>query len=168
MLRPFRPAILVFDPYAASLPEGCERAGSLDELFGRCEAIVIHAALSEETRGSVTAERLARLPDRAVLVNTARGAIVDQEALFAELASGRLRAGLDVLEPDRLPPGHPARDWENLILTAHDIGKNRPPEGFPPTSLDSMHRVCLDNLRRFAAGQPLRFVMDRERYERST
>ncbi len=168
MLRPFRPVIRIFDPYTDELPKGCIAAESLHELFSLSEAIVIHAGLSEETRGSVTAKLLARLPRNGIVINTARGAIIDQDALFAELETGRLRAGLDVLEPDRPPADHPARHWDNLILTAHDIGKNRPMEGFPPKKLDPMHHICLDNIRRHVSGRPLRFVMDRTRYERST
>lgn len=168
LIRPFRPVLRVFDPYAAELPAGCERAMSLEALFSASEAIVIHAGLNPETQKSVTAELLRMLPRHGVVINTARGGIVDQEALFAELASGRLRAGLDVLEPDSLPTGHPARSWENCILTAHHASQAWPTEGKPPRKLQPMHRVCLDNLRRFAAGQSLRFVIDPVVYRRQT
>ncbi|MGC9347930.1 MAG: hydroxyacid dehydrogenase [Anaerolineae bacterium] len=168
MLRPFRPVVRIFDPYIEEIPEWCERADSLEELFEQSEVVAIHAGLTEETRGSITAEILAKLPDQGVLINTARGAIVDQDALFVELEKGRLRAGLDVLDPDWLPPDHAARSWDNLILTAHDLSKYRPRGGFPPKHLIAMHRVCLENLQRYLEGEPLRFVMDRERYLRST
>ncbi len=162
MLRPFGATMRVFDPYVDELPAGCERAASLEELFASSEIIVVHAGLSDETRGSITAELLAKLPDHAVIVNTARGAIFDQDALFAELERGRLIAGLDVLEPDRLPADHPARQWPNVIFTAHHLSKVTRP------GMERMHEICLENLRRFQAGEPLRFVMDRERYLRST
>ncbi len=168
LIRPFRPVLRVFDPYAVELPDGCERASSLEALFSASEAIVIHAGLNPETQNSVTADLLSRLPRHGVVINTARGGIVDQKALFAELASGRLRAGLDVLEPDSLPEGHPARTWENCILTSHHVSQGWPTDGKPPTRLQSMHRVCLDNLRRYAAGQPLRFVIDPIAYRRQT
>lgn len=100
MARPFRPKIRVYDPYASRLPEGCLRVESLRALFEQSEAVTIWAGLSEKTRGTVTAELLALLPDHGIVVNAARGEIVDQEALFAELKSGRLRAGLDVLVGD--------------------------------------------------------------------
>ncbi len=164
MLRPLGANIRVFDPYAAELPAGTGRAGSLAELFASSEAIAVHAASTPETAGAVTAELLAMLPDGGVVINTARGAIIDQEALFSELKSGRLRAGLDVLEPDELPGNHPAREWKNLILSAHDINLPRP----LPRRLMGMHRVCLENLRRYLEGKPLRFLVDRARYERST
>lgn len=169
MLRPFGAEVLVFDPYEAAPPAGCRRVETLEELFGSCRAVAIHAALTEETRRSVTAGLLALLPDHAVVVNTARGDIIDQEALFAELGTGRLRAGLDVLAGnDSLPRDHPARRWENLILTAHQVEWGWPDDYEPPSELLPLHEVCLENLRRFAAGEPLLYAMDRERYGRST
>jgi hypothetical protein len=85
------------------------------------------------------------------------------------LESGRLRAGLDVLAgPDRLPSGHPARQWQNLIWTCHDIERDWPTDGEPPKKLHAMHEICLDNLRRFRDGQPLRFTMDRRRFDLSS
>ena len=168
MLRPFRPTVRVFDPYVEELPETCLRVTSLEALFDLSEAVAIHCGLSDETRGAVTADLLARLPDHSIIVNTARGGVIVQEALFAELERGRLRAGLDVLDPDSLPEGHPAREWDNVLLTAHSIGRARDPDGGARQTLDAFHRVCLENLRRFAKGEPLEFVMDEERYLRST
>ncbi|HEY3412887.1 MAG TPA: NAD(P)-dependent oxidoreductase [Armatimonadota bacterium] len=168
LLRPFGSTIRIFDPFAAGLPDDCLRVSSLEELFDTSEAIVIHAALCDATAGSVTAGLLAKLPDHGVVVNTARGGIIDQDALFAELESGRLRAGLDVLDPDSLPEDHPARGWENLILTGHHIENPWPLDGRPATALTPMQRVCVENLRRFEAGEPLKFTMDRTRYLLST
>ena len=167
MARPFRPELGVYDPYADGLPEDCRRLESLDALFEQSEAVAIWAGLSDETRGSVTAARLARLPDHGILINAARGEIVDQDALFAELKSGRLRAGLDVLVgDDYLPKGHEAHTWPNLLITGHDINAAHWPER--GNRLGYGDRVALDNLRRFAAGQPLRFVMDERRYQLSS
>jgi len=168
LLTPFEPVIRVYDPYIAELPDGCIRVGSLAELFAASEAVAIHAGLSDETRGSVTAELLAMLPDGGVVVNTARGGIVDQDALFAEIGRGRLRAALDVLEPDTLPPDHPARQWDDLILTAHKIGRGGSIRLTGPRATARLHRYALQNIRRHLAGEPLRFLMDHDRYERST
>lgn len=168
LLRPFGARIRVFDPFAPALPDGVERVHSLEDLFRGAAAVVIHAGLNEATRNSVTADHLALLPRHGILVNTARGGIVDQEALFRELASGRLRAGLDVLEPDSLPPDHPARRWENLVLSCHRIEYPWPSFGEPPTRLTSMQEVALDNIRRYIAGEPLRFRMTHDRYLLST
>lgn len=172
LLQPFKPAaIRVFDPYADQLPRGCERAPLLDELFERSDIISIHAGLSEETRGSVDARLLRRLPDGAVFINTARGGIVDQDALFAELAAGRLRAGLDVLEPDSLPSDHPARRWPNLVLSAHQIGRDWPAAYAgrnPADALTKAQRYVLGNIRRFCRNERLRWEIDEVRFSRMT
>ncbi|MFQ5808340.1 MAG: NAD(P)-dependent oxidoreductase [Armatimonadota bacterium] len=168
MLRPFGSVMRIYDPYVDDIPDDCIRVGSLEELFGQSQAIVIHAGLSDETRGSVTADLLAMLPDNGIIINTARGGIVDQDALFAELETGRLLAGLDVLDPDRLPDGHPAKQWPNVIFTAHNIGASTIEGEAGTGELQAMHRICLDNLRRHVSGEPLQFLMDRDRYLRST
>ncbi len=167
MVEAFEPELIVFDPYATDLPEGCRRVDSLDALFSECEAIVIWAGLSDETQGTVTAERLAMLPDHGIIINTARGEIVDQEALLAELKAGRLRAGLDVMVADNyLPAGHEAHRWPNLLITCHDINSAHWPKRAPHLTYGD--KIALDNLKRFIAGEPLRFVMDETRYLRSS
>lgn len=168
LIKPFGVNIAIFDPYCSEIPEGCTQVESLRELFERSQIISIFAGLSDETRHSVTGELLALLPRDGVVINTARGGIIDQDALFAELESGRLRAGLDVLEPDGLPEGHPARQWTNCILSAHEINRGWPSYGEPPKQLSPMHRVCLENIRAFSQGKPIKFEMDPERFRRST
>lgn len=163
MLRPFGCTIRIYDPFVDDVPDDCIRVNGLDDLFSQSQAVVIHAGWTEDTEKSVTADLLAKLPDHGILINTARGQIVDQDGLFKELESGRLRAGLDVLDPE-LPEGHPARKWENLILTSHSIGDPWPDDHKPPTELTRMHRISLDNLERHFSGRPLRFIMDRRRY----
>ena len=167
LCRPLDPRVSVYDPYVSELPRETRRVGSAEELFANSDAVAVHAALTKETERSVTAELLARLPDGGIFVNTARGAIVDQAALFRELATGRLRAGLDVLDgDDRLPDGHEARTWPNLILTAHLVHYTNWPHD--PTRLDLWHEVALDNIRRFNANEPLRFMLTEEQLSRST
>lgn len=167
LVEPFRPQLLVYDPYAEDIPECCERVQTLKELFDRSEAIGVFAGLSDETHGTVTSDLLARLPDQGILINVARGEIIDQDALFTELKAGRLRAGLDVLaDGDSIPAGHEARGWPNLLLTCHDINSSYWPQR--PPQLSEADRIAVDNLKRFLAGQPLRFVMDERRYSLST
>lgn len=167
MVRPFKPSISIYDPYAEDLPEGCLPVPTLARLFERSEAIVVWTGLSEETRRSVTAELLAKLPDHGIIVNAARGEIIDQEALFDELRAGRLRAGLDVLVGDNyLPEGHEAHTWPNLLITSHDISKAHWP--VRPASLGYADHIVIDNLRRFISGEPLKFIMDEQRYMRSS
>ena len=107
-------------------------------------------------------------PARAAFsLGRVHGELVDQDALFAELKSGRLRAGLDVLAgDDYLPEGHEAHTWPNLLITCHDINSAWWPER--PPQLSYADGIVLDNLRRFVAGEPLRFVMDERRYELSS
>lgn len=168
LIAPFRARLRVFDPYLRENPEGVERVHSLEELLEGAQILVIHAALTPETRNSINAQLLAKLPRHGVVINTARGGIIDQDALFRELETGRLRAGLDVLEPDSLPEDHPARRWPNLILTAHRVDHGWPDFNEPPTTLNQMQRICLDNIERFRRGEQPRFLFDRERYLRST
>ncbi|MDT8389152.1 MAG: NAD(P)-dependent oxidoreductase [Lentisphaeria bacterium] len=167
MVAPFKPDLLVYDPYADILPDCCRRVDSLEELFKESEALSIFAGLSDQTRQSVTADLLAKLPDHGIVINVARGEIIDQNALFSELKSGRLRAGLDVLDgSDSLPPDHEARQWPNLLLTCHDINSALWPDR--PGQMSDADRIALDNLRHFIAGEPLKFEMDEKRYNLST
>lgn len=166
-MKPFKSVIRVYDPYVKEIPEGCIRVNSLDELFSQSEAVVIHAGLTDETRKSVTAELLAKLPDNGILINTARGGIVDQDALFAELETGRLRAGIDVLDgDDMLPVDHPARKWTNCIFTAHTIGRDNWTNY--DNKMKNYEEICIENIKRHINGEPLKFIMDHDRYLRST
>lgn len=167
LLRPFRVNLKVYDPFVEEIPEDARRVDSLRALFEGSHAVSIHAGLTDATRKSVTRELLALLPDGGVIVNNARGDILDQDALFEALESGRLRAGLDVLaDKDWLPPEHPARDWPNLLLTCHKVSAN----SWPPDrkEMNSMHRVCLENLRRFRDGKAPRFLLNGDRIHLST
>jgi phosphoglycerate dehydrogenase-like enzyme len=159
-------ALSGYDPYVpeSQWPGGVGRASSLAELFAGIQALVVCAASTPETCNSVSRQLLACLPDGGVVINTARGAIIEQEALFAELLSGRLRAGLDVLEPDYLPREHPVRQLTNCILTCHVGPKNC----FNAPSLGRAERYALENLRRFVAGEPLQWAIDLNRYDRMT
>lgn len=170
MCQPFRPKIYIYDPYVKELPEGCIRVDSLEALFTVSQALSVHAGLSDETYRSITAPLLAKLPDNAVIVNTARGGIFDQDALFAELESGRLRAGLDVLDEernDRLPTEHPARQWENCLFTAHSVSNDSWGRE-ADTYHGAMHERALENVTRFANGEPVKYIMEMDRYLKST
>lgn len=171
MLRPFGARMSVFDPYLDEAPPGVDVVDSLTELCRRAEALVIHAGLSDETRAMVRAEHFALLPDGGIVVNTARGAILDQDALFAELRSGRLRAGLDVLEPegaDQLPADHPLRSADNVTFTFHQLS-DEGGDAWPQRSgLTPMQQRVIDQVDRFAGGQRPKWVFDLDRYDRST
>lgn len=91
----------------------------LPDLLPSADAVVLVVPLTEATRGLVDAAFLARMKDGAALVNAARGAVVDTDALLAELQAGRLVAGLDVTDPEPLPADHPLWDAPGLLLTPH-------------------------------------------------
>ena len=89
------------------------------ELFATSDAVSVHLALSERTRGIVGAGEIAALKDGAIFVNTSRGALVDEAALVAAVRAGRIVAGLDVFDAEPLPPEHPLRGLPNAVLTPH-------------------------------------------------
>lgn len=102
--------------------DGVRGIDELPDLLGQHDAVVLMVPLTDATTGLVDAEFLARMPDGAVLVNAARGKVVDTDALLAELTAGRLRAALDVTEPEPLPPDHPLWTAPGLLLTPHVAG----------------------------------------------
>jgi phosphoglycerate dehydrogenase-like enzyme len=174
MLQPFNPIITAYDPYVTDYPDYVQSVDSLETLFETAHAISVHVGINGKTRQSITADLLAKLPDHGIIVNTARGKIIDQTALFKELESGRLRAGLDVLddpnEGDQLPTGHPARQWPNLILSAHAISINHWPIQMsePYCPLQTFHEYALQNLNRFIHGQPLQNLITEDMFLRMT
>ena len=119
----------------------------LDELLAAADVVSLHVPLTDETRGLISRERLALLPDGATLINTARGAIVDEEALVEELVSGRISAGLDVFAAE---PHVPERlcDLANVVLTPHIASAT-------VETRAAMTRVLVDNVLAFLRGDPL-------------
>jgi glyoxylate reductase len=123
----------------------CE--GDLDELLRTSDVVSLHVPLTNETEGLITRKRLALLRDGTTLVNTARGAIVDEGALVDELVSGRITAGLDVFAHE---PDVPAAlfDLPNVVLTPHIASATIETRG-------EMTRVVVDNVLAFARGESL-------------
>jgi phosphoglycerate dehydrogenase-like enzyme len=109
---------------------------------------VLLVPLTEQTRNLVDGSFLAALPDGALLVNAARGPVVDTAALLTEVASGRISAALDVTDPEPLPAGHPLWALPNVLITPH-VG------GAVAGLLPRAYRLVGEQLRRFAAGEPL-------------
>jgi len=104
---------------AVAVPLGAESV-SLDELMSAADIVSVHATLSAESRGLLDARRLGRMKPTALLVNTARGPIVEEAALVAALSENRIAgAGLDVFDEEPLPPGHPLTTLSNVVLTPH-------------------------------------------------
>jgi phosphoglycerate dehydrogenase-like enzyme len=124
----------------------------LDRLLPTADIVVLVTPLSAETRGLLDARRLALLPDGALVVNVGRGQVLDTSAMLAETTSGRLRAALDVTDPEPLPPGHPLWHSPETIITPHVAGGAA---AFYPRAMD----FIVQQVRRFAAGEPLRNVV---------
>ena len=124
--------------------------GVLDllDLLPQADVVVLVVPLTEATTGMVDAAFLAAMADGALLVNAARGPVLDTDALVAELTSGRLRAALDVVDPEPLPPEHPLWTAPGLFLTPHVAGS-------VPGVWPRAYRLVGAQLRRFAAGEPL-------------
>jgi phosphoglycerate dehydrogenase-like enzyme len=125
----------------------------LPDLLPRHEVVVLVLPLTDETRGMVDAAFLAALPDGALVVNVARGPVVVTDALLAEVSSGRLRAALDVTDPEPLPPDHPLWQAPNVLISPHVGGDST---AFPPRA----RALLKDQLERFAAGRPLLNVVN--------
>jgi glyoxylate reductase len=118
----------------------------LDALLGESDVFTLHVPLTAETRGLIDARRLALMRDGSCLVNTARGELVDEDALVAELVSGRLRAGLDVFADEpRVPPD--LLDLPNVVLTPHLGSATR-------RAREAMARLVVDNLLAVERGDP--------------
>ncbi len=144
-LTPFEVSLTMV---ARSARPGIHSVAELPELLPEADVVVLLLPLTPQTTGLVDAAFLARMPDGALLVNGARGPVVDTEALTAELASGRLSAAVDVTDPEPLPPEHPLWTMPNFLLTPHVGGSVR---GLPKRA----YALVGDQLRRLAAGQPL-------------
>ncbi|MFB7469713.1 D-2-hydroxyacid dehydrogenase family protein [Kitasatospora sp. NPDC056184] len=131
---------------------GVRRAGSLAELLGGSDFVSVHLALGERSRGLLGAPELALMKPDAYLVNTSRAAIVDQEALLAALAEGRIAgAAVDVFDQEPLPSGHPMRSAPRLLATPH-LGY---------VSRDNYRRYygeAVEDIAAFLAGAPVRVL----------
>lgn len=149
LLAPYRCEVVVADPYLSE--EEAARLGvaraDLDTLLATCDVVSLHAPALPETERMVGAPELAAMMDGATLVNTARGVLVDHDALLAELRTGRLSAVLDVTDPEPLPPGHPLLALPNCVVTPHLAGAQG-------TELSRLAELVIEEVRRFGAGEP--------------
>ena len=123
----------------------------LPRLLPEAEIVILATPLTDATRGLVDAGFLARMPDGALLVNVGRGAVVDTDALVRELESGRLRAALDVTDPEPLPSAHPLWRAPGVVITPHVGG---PTSAFWPRA----EKLITRQLERFVAGEPVAHV----------
>ena len=130
---------------------------SLDALLPEADYIVIATPSTAETRGMISAERLARMKPDAMLINIARGDVIHEHALIAALTSGKLgAAALDVAAREPLPPESPLWSTPNLILSPHI-------SGFTPHYSQRLTDILIDNIARYREGRPMRNLVQIER-----
>jgi phosphoglycerate dehydrogenase-like enzyme len=154
LLQAFGGRVVVADPIltASQAEELGVELVALDTLLSACDVVTLHAPLLPETRDLLGARELSLLPDGALLVNSARGGLIEPEALLAELRSGRISAALDVFPTEPLPPDSVWRQLPNAIISPHTAGH----------TVDSHLRqgvAMVDEIERFLAKEPLRYAV---------
>jgi len=138
--------------HARTGPPSVQPIEDLRRLLPRADVTFLIAPHTPQTEGMIGAAELALLPDGALLVNVARGKLVDTDALVAELETGRIRAALDVTDPEPLPPGHPLWRQPGVLISPHVGGAS---SAFFPRA----DRLMAAQQKRFMAGQPLENVV---------
>jgi phosphoglycerate dehydrogenase-like enzyme len=163
LLRSFDAEIVVCDDYCSEeegLREGF-RVMALEPFLQSCDAVCIHHSLTANTYHLLDEPRLRMMKDNAIIVNTARGAIIDEQALIAELKQGRLFAALDVYEQEPIPSDSPLRLLPNTIITPHI-------SGFTYECRQGMVDAAVEDIRRFIQGEELLCQIDAAKYDRAT
>lgn len=163
LLRPFTGLrVLVADPFADAADVAATGAElvPLERMLSRVAVLSLHAPALASTHHLIGPEELAALPDGATVINTARGSLLDHEALAAECGSGRIDAVLDVTDPEPLPPDSPLLTLPNVAITPHLAGSLG-------TEARRLADSALDELAAYAAGAPLHHPVDRIALERS-
>ncbi len=158
LLKPFRCDVRVYDPYLddAEAEQMGVRKAPLEEIFAECDIVSVHAPTTPETKCMIGAAHFNALQDGALFVNTARTWVLDQDALIAELETGRIRAAIDVFDDEPLPPDHPIRDLPNVFLTPHI-------SAYTTESRLRLVEGVAEDMRRFFAGEPLALAISPER-----
>ena len=162
-LKPFSVNFLIYDPYVHTLPQGFDncRLTELDEVLTSAEIITIHAALTPETRHLLNHDKLRLIRDGGLLVNTARGGIIDEAALVRELSTGRFSAVLDVFEEEPLSTESPLRKLDNVTLIPH--------MGGPTIDMRQyMTHGLLDNMEAYFSGKTPDNLMTLQKYQLMT
>lgn len=151
MLQPFQVQMVRVARTARVDPE-VHGVGELNRLLPEAEVIILILPLNDASRGLIGPEQLSLMQQGALLVNAARGPIVQTEALVDALHSGRIRAAVDVTDPEPLPEGHPLWSCPNLMITPHIAGST-------PRFAERALKVIAGELQRYLNGQPLQNVV---------
>ncbi|MFD9111468.1 hydroxyacid dehydrogenase [Streptomyces bottropensis] len=161
LLRPFDLRVSLTDPYVDEA--GAAALGvpllPLDDLLRTCDIVTVHAPDTPETHRLLDRRALALMPDGAVLINTARGALVDHDALLDELRAGRLSAILDVTDPEPLPADSPLLDLPNAFVTPHLAGSQG-------NEVARLGLAVTEEAERLTTGRELAHALDRTTLER--
>lgn len=141
--------VLLYDPYVSSEEATAMgvRLVDIDELFAGSQIVSLHAPDLPELRGLVDARRLALMPDGAWFINTARGALVNEDALVRELAGGRIGACIDVTDPEPPAPSNPLLQMPNVVITPHIAGAIG-------RDCRRLGALCMQELERYLDGRP--------------
>jgi phosphoglycerate dehydrogenase-like enzyme len=154
-LQPFDFDVLLYDPYVLSGDPVTAHAElvELDDLLAGSDVVSVHAPSLPSTRHMLGQRELGLLRDGATLINTARGALIDEDALLAELRTGRIDAVIDVTDPEIPPPDSDFYRLENVFLTPHVAGA-------AGTERARLGRITVEEIERFIAGEPMRFAIE--------
>lgn len=148
LLKPYQVKVFLYDPYVSA--EEARELGTikveLEELLKQADVVSLHTPANKETYHILNQERLKMMKDDALLVNTARGTLIDQEALIEELQAGRFFAFLDVTDPEPPAEDSPLRSLPNVVVTPHIAGCIE--------NCNQMGELAVEELRRFFAGEP--------------
>ncbi|MFP4052895.1 MAG: NAD(P)-dependent oxidoreductase [Phycisphaerae bacterium] len=167
MLHALQAKLAIYDPYAEEVWEGVEVCDSLEELFDTSQAVCVLCGLNRQTENSVTRELMLRLPQGGVLINTARGPIVDEEAAAELAGEGRIIVGADVICDEGDWPSSPLAKVPNTALTHHVVG---PGKGYTPgrEPIRPLPEYVTENLQRYLDGRDLTYTISPEQYDLKT
>lgn len=160
LLKPYDVNILLYDPFvdAAGAAELGVTKVDLDELLAKSDVVSLHAPSNKATYQMLNAEGLARMKDDALLINTGRGTLIDEQALIIELQKGRFFAFLDVTDPEPPALDSPLRSLPNVVVTPHIAGCIE--------NCNHMGELAVEELRRFFAGEPAVYQITYEMFQR--
>jgi D-3-phosphoglycerate dehydrogenase len=160
ILQAFGSDVIVYDPYADPDKLPGVRLVELDELLATAQVVSLHARVTDETRGLMNAERIAAMPAGAVLVNCARGALLDHAALASALRDGHLfAAGLDVFDVEPLPADHPLRSAPHVVMTPHLAGASK-------ATAERASAIVTAEAARWRRGEPPKYLANTDVLDR--